>query len=215
MGKDLTELVFILDRSGSMSGLEKDTIGGFNGMIEKQMDIPGDVNVTTVLFDHEIEFLHRRVPIERISPMTRKEYFVRGTTALLDAVGMTISYMVDVQKNAKEENKANKVIFVITTDGYENSSREYTFKKVKSMIEYQKENYGWEFLFLGANIDAITTAARFGIDEDRASNYIADSKGTQVTYYAMNCAISDLRENKNIGRKWKEEVEKDYRKRKK
>lgn len=213
MKKGLTELVFILDRSGSMSGLEGDTIGGYNAILEKQKKEEGDVNVTTVLFDDKLEQLHTRISLQEMKPLTDKEYYVRGCTALLDAIGQTIQYMGNVQKYAKEEDRAAKVLFIITTDGQENSSKEYSHTTVKHMIERQKERYQWEFLFLGANIDAIATAKQFGISEDYATNYVADSVGTSLNYKAMNTAISSCREEGAVKKSWKEEVERDYRKR--
>ena len=211
MKQNVTELVFLLDRSGSMSGLETDTIGGYNAMLEKQKKEEGEANVTTVLFDDQVEILHQRVSILEISKMTEKEYYVRGCTSLLDAIGQTIHYMGNVQKYAKEGDKAEKVLFVITTDGYENSSKEYTYEKIKKMIERQKDRYRWEFIFLGANMDAVETAKQFGIDEDYATNYVADSKGTELNYQAMNEAISSCRLEGKISKRWKEEVERDYK----
>ncbi len=214
MKKNLSELVFILDRSGSMAGLESDTIGGYNAMLEKQKKEEGEANVTTVLFDDKIETLHKRVSLQEISKITEKEYYVRGCTALLDAIGQTIHQMGNVQKYAKEEDRAGKVLFIITTDGYENASKEYTFEKIKKMIEHQKECYKWEFVFLGANIDAIETAKKFGITEDYATNYVADTRGTELNYEAMNIAISCCSSEGMINKRWKEEVDKDFRERK-
>ena len=189
MKKNLTEMVFILDRSGSMQGLEGDTIGGFNAMLEKQKLEEGEAFVSTVLFDDESSVLHDRVDIQKVAPMTRRDYFVGGCTALLDAVGEAIRHIANVHKYAREEDVPEKTVFVITTDGMENASRKYTYEKVKKMISLQQEKYGWEFLFLGANIDAAREAARFGIREDRAANYHADSKGTAVIYEAMSDAV--------------------------
>lgn len=213
MKNDLTEVVFILDRSGSMSGLEDDTIGGFNSMLKKQREEEGKANVTTVLFDDEIEMLHKRVNIKEIKNITSKDYYVRGCTALLDAIGYSINFMINVQKNKKEE-KAKNVLFIITTDGYENASKEYTYEKVKKMITYEKERYNWQFLFLGANIDAISTARNFGISEEFASNYVSDEVGTQITYEVMNSAISTCREKGVVDESWKSRVEEDYEMRK-
>lgn len=213
MKKNLTELVFILDRSGSMSGLESDTIGGYNSMIEKQKSEEGEANVTTVLFDDKAEMLNKRVPIQDIHKMTDKEYYVRGCTALLDAIGQTVHYMGNVQKYAKDEERADKVLFVITTDGYENSSKEYSYDTIKKMIKRQRESYKWEFIFLGANIDAVNTAEQFGIDKDFASNYVADARGTELNYQAMNRAISSCRSEGKIDISWKEDVETDFQKR--
>ena len=213
MKKNLTELVFILDRSGSMAGLEGDTIGGFNAMIEKQKGEPGEALVSTVLFDHESEVIHDRVDIQRIEPMTRQQYYVRGCTALLDAVGGAIHHIGNVHKYAREEDRPEKTLFVITTDGMENASRKYSYDRLKAMIERQKEKFGWEFIFLGANIDAAKEAARFGISEDRAANYHADSKGTAVVYEAVSDAVCSVRASKPMSADWKRKVDADYRKR--
>jgi uncharacterized protein YegL len=215
MKKGLVELVFILDRSGSMSGLETDTIGGFNSMINSQKTIDGECRVTTVLFDDRIELLHDRIDLKGISKLTEKEYYVRGSTALLDAIGATINKIVSVQRNTSDEERAEKVLFVITTDGYENASREYSYGKVKAMIEKERDKYGWEFLFLGANIDALETAAKFGISKDRAADYHADGQGTRVTYQAMDQAVRTIRENKEMSKDWKKMVDEDYKNRKK
>lgn len=213
MKKDLTELVFILDKSGSMSGLEADTIGGYNSMLKKQQKGEGEAIVTTVLFNDEYELLHDRIHINGIAPITEDDYEVGGMTALLDAIGLTIQKIAKVQKNTKEEERAEKILFVITTDGMENSSREYTPEKIKKMIQNQKEAFGWEFIFLGANIDAISTAAQFGIDEDFAVNYHADEKGTQLNYEVLNEAVMSFRKEKKIERRWKEGIEQDYQRR--
>ena len=214
MKKNLTELVFILDRSGSMAGLEEDTIGGFNAMIEKQRQEPGEAVVSTVLFDSESTIIHDRVDIQRVEPMTRKEYYVRGCTALLDAVGGAIHHIGNVHKYAREEDRPEKTLFVITTDGMENASRKFTYDRLKAMIERQKERYGWEFLFLGANIDAAKEAARFGISEDRAANYNADSVGTNVVYETVSEAITQVRCcAAPLSAEWKQRVDEDYRKR--
>ena len=215
MKKNLTELVFILDRSGSMAGLESDTIGGFNAMIEKQKNEPGEALVSTVLFDNETQVIHDRVDIQKISPMTEKEYYVRGCTALLDAVGSAIHHIGNVHKYAREEDRPEKVLFVITTDGMENASRRYTYDRVKEQIQRQKEKYGWEFIFLGANIDATREAARFGIDADRAANYHADHKGTAVIYEAVNEAVCSVRACRPMSVGWKQNVDADYQKRNK
>lgn len=213
MKKSLTELVFILDRSGSMSGLEADTIGGYNSMIDKQKSEEGEANITTVLFDDKVEMIGQRVSIKNAIKMTEKDYYVRGCTALLDAIGQTIHYMGNVQKYAKEEDRAGKVLFIITTDGHENSSREYSYEKIRKMIKHQRDYYNWEFIFLGANIDAVETAKQVGIDEEHATNYVADSYGTELNYKAMNMAISSCRSEGKISRRWKEEVEKDHKER--
>ena len=213
MKKNLTEIVFILDRSGSMAGLEDDTIGGFNAMIQKQKAEDGEAYVSTVLFDNHTQVIHDRVDIRKIRPMTRKDYYVRGCTALLDAVGKSIRHIGNVHKYAREEDRPEKTIFVITTDGMENASREYSYERVRKMIEHQQEKYGWEFLFLGANIDAAKEAARFGITEDRAANYHADSVGTAVIYEAVSEAVCNVRASRPMSREWKRNVDADYQKR--
>ncbi|MGI6451490.1 MAG: vWA domain-containing protein [Desulfitobacteriia bacterium] len=214
MKEGLTELVFILDRSGSMSGLERDTIGGYNSLLEKQKKENGECILTTVLFDDQYELLHDRIDLRGIKPLTEKEYFVRGTTALLDAVGRTIDKIENAQKHTVEEEQAEKVMFVITTDGMENSSREYDYAKVRQMIEKQKEQAGWEFIFLGANIDAVATAARFGIAPDRAANYHADSVGTLLNYKVVSEAISSFRTSAApLSADWKKSIEEDFKKR--
>lgn len=213
MRKNLTELVFILDRSGSMSGLEDDTIGGFNAMIQKQKAEEGEAYVSTILFDNHTEVIHDRVDIQKVAPMTRKEYYVRGCTALLDAVGKSIRHIGNVHKYAREEDRPEQTIFVITTDGMENASREYTYDRVRKMIEHEQEKYGWEFLFLGANIDAAKEAARFGITEDRAANYHADHQGTAVIYEAVCDAVCDVRASRPMSREWKRNIDEDYMKR--
>ena len=193
MKKNLTELVLILDRSGSMSGLESDTIGGFNSMLQKQKQEPGECRITTVLFDHRYELLHDRIDIRGVSPMTEKEYYVAGSTALLDAIGKTIHKIGTAQKNTAPEYRADKVLFVIITDGYENASRSYTADQIRAQIRRQQEQYGWEFLFLGANIDAVETASRFGIRADHAADYVPDGEGTRLNYEVMSSAISSYR----------------------
>ncbi len=215
MKKDLTEIVFILDRSGSMSGLESDTIGGYNAMLEKQKDTVGQAVVSTVLFDDISEVLHDRIEIKKVKPITDKEYFVRGCTALLDAVGGAINHIGNIHKYAREEDRPEKTIFVITTDGMENASRLFNYDHVKLLIERQKEKFGWEFIFLGANIDAIDVANRFGISEDRAVNYHADRIGTQLNYEVVGDAINNLRVNKCMDASWKERIDKDYKARNK
>ena len=210
MRKGLTEVVFILDRSGSMRGLEADTIGGFNSMIEKQKKEEGEAIVSTVLFDNDMEVLHDRVSLEKIAPLTDKEYYARGCTALLDAIGGAIHHIGNVHKYARDEDRPEKTIFVITTDGYENASRKYSSDRVKQMVERQKQKYGWEFIFLGANIDAVETARNFGIDEERAANYVNDSTGVGVMYEAQCCLMSDIRQNRKNGRNWKKNVDDDY-----
>ena len=213
MKKNLTEIVFILDRSGSMSGLEDDTIGGFNAMIRKQQEEAGEAYVSTVLFNNRSQVIHDRVDVRRIAPMTREDYCVMGCTALLDAVGGAIHHIANVHKYAREEDRPEKTIFVITTDGMENASRRYSYKKVKEMITRQKEKYGWEFLFLGANIDAAKEAARFGIDADRAANYHADTIGTEVIYEAVCETVCDFRASRPMAADWKKRIDEDFKKR--
>ena len=206
-----TELVFILDRSGSMSGLEADTIGGFNSMLEKQKKEEGEAFVSTVLFDDSSTVIHDRLPIDKVTAMTDKDYYVRGCTALLDAVGGAIHHIGNIHKYARREDVPDKTLFIITTDGYENSSRHYDYARVRHMIERQKEKYGWEFLFLGANIDAAAEAKRFGIDADRAVNYRADSKGTALNYEVLSQTVSCMRAGNPIKGNWKERIEEDLR----
>ncbi len=214
MKKNLTELVMILDRSGSMGGLESDTIGGYNSMLKKQGETEGEVLVSTVLFDDRSEVLFDRVPLEELPQMTDKEYYVRGCTALLDAVGGAIRHIGNVHKYAREEDRPEKTIFVITTDGLENASREYSYERVKRMVERQKEKYGWEFLFLGANIDAIETAGKFGISADRAANYHSDHIGTALNYEVLADAVCEMRGSaKAIGADWKKRIDEDFRRR--
>ncbi len=214
MKKNLTELVFILDRSGSMAGLEGDTIGGFNAMIEKQRGEPGEAVISTVLFDNETEVIHDRIPLDRVPRLTEKEYYVRGCTALLDAVGGAIHHIGNVHKYAREEDRPEKTLFVITTDGLENASRRYTYDKVKAMIERQRETYGWEFLFLGANIDAAREAARFGIRADCAADYHADSIGTEAVYESVCEAVCQVRRAAPLKASWKQRIDADFKGRK-
>ncbi|MDN5308217.1 MAG: hypothetical protein PWP16_1580 [Eubacteriaceae bacterium] len=213
MNKHLTELVFILDRSGSMSGLESDTIGGYNGLLEKQKKETGEAVITTVLFDDRYELLHDRIPITGVEKISHKEYFVRGTTALLDAIGKTISKIDNVHEHTKKSERAGQVMFVITTDGLENASREYSADQVRKLIE-RKKKAGWEFIFLGANIDAVETARSFGISEDRAVNYHADAEGTLLNYAVVNETVSQLRSGNSIDKDWKSQIEEDFKKRK-
>ena len=211
MKKNLTELVFILDRSGSMAGLEGDTIGGFNAMIEKQRGEPGEAVISTVLFDNETEVIHDRIPLDRVPRLTEKEYYVRGCTALLDAVGGAIHHIGNVHKYAREEDRPEKTLFVITTDGMENASRRYTYDKVKAMIERQREKYSWEFLFLGANIDAAREAARFGIRADCAADYHADSIGTEAVYESVCEAVCQVRRSAPLAAGWKRKIDADFK----
>ena len=218
MKKGLTEIVFILDRSGSMSGLEQDTIGGYNSLIKKQKSEEGEAIISTVLFDDQTEVLHDRVSIDSIQPMTEEQYYVRGCTALLDAVGGAIHHIGNVHKYARKEDVPAKTLFIITTDGMENASRRYSYENVKHMIERQKAKFGWEFLFLGANIDAIEVAGRFGIQPERAVNYNSDSEGTAVNYRVLskvvsrvrNCNLDDM-EDMFDDCTWKEEIEADFK----
>ena len=208
------ELVFILDKSGSMSGLESDTIGGFNSLLEKQKDGKGDVSVTTVLFNDDYQLLHDHVSIHEVSPLTSDNYFVGGTTALLDAIGKTIHDLINLQKRRGRKHAANKVMIVIITDGLENSSREYSYRKIKELISTEQEKYGWEFLFLGANIDAAKVAGDVGIRKERATNYHADSKGTSLNYQVLSDAVKSVRENDTIDDHWNKRIEEDYKNRK-
>ena len=210
---NVTELVFILDKSGSMAGLEKDTIGGFNSMIEKQRKTDGECYVSTVLFNGTSEVIHDRVKLSKIKPMTEKDYFAYGSTALLDAVGGAIRHIGNVHKYARPEDVPAHTLFVITTDGMENASQRYTGERVKYMIERQKIRYGWEFLFIGANIDAVKTAARYGIAEDRAVNYVADEKGTRTVFEGVAEAVRTVRDCGGISPVWNEEIAKDHEKR--
>lgn len=193
MRKGLTEVVFILDRSGSMAGLEADTIGGFNSMIEKQKKEEGEACISTVLFDDHTEVLYDRVDVKKIEPMNDSQYYVRGCTALLDAIGGSIHHIANVHKYAREEDRPEKTLFIITTDGMENSSHIYTYDKVKRMVEHEKEKHGWEFLFLGANIDAIEVAGRFGINSDRAVNFNCDGEGTALNFKVLSETVSAVR----------------------
>ncbi len=215
MKNNLTELVFILDRSGSMAGLESDTIGGFNSMLAKQKKEEGACFVSTVLFDHESEVLHDRLKLEDVRPMEEEDYTVRGTTALLDAVGGAIKHIGNIHKYARPEDVPAHTIFVITTDGMENASHHYTADQVKGMIEEKKTKNGWEFLFLGANIDAIQAAGKIGIAPERAVNFHSDSVGTAVNYEAVSNAIGGVRCGRRMTASWKTSIEEDFRKRKK
>ena len=209
----MTELVFILDRSGSMSGLEKDSIGGFNSMIEKQKKEAGEALVSTVLFDNESVVIHDRLPLDAVPRMTEKEYFTRGCTALLDAVGGAIHHIGNVHKYARRDDVPEKTMFIITTDGYENASRRYDYEKVRKMIGRQKEKYGWEFLFLGANIDAAAEAGRFGISADRAVTYKCDEAGTALNYEVISEAVCAVRASEPLGADWKKRIDEDVQRR--
>ena len=209
----MTELVFILDRSGSMSGLERDTIGGFNSMIEKQKKETSKAVVSTVLFDNESVVIYDRLPLDKVPRMTEREYFTRGCTALLDAVGGAIRHIGNIHRYARKEDVPEKTLFIITTDGYENASRRYDYETVRKMIERQKEKYGWEFLFLGANIDAADEAKRFGISADRAVNYKCDEEGTALNYEVISEAVRSVRANKPLSASWKKRIDEDVQKR--
>lgn len=218
MRKNLTELVFILDRSGSMSGLERDTIGGFNSFIEKQKKEEGECLVSTVLFDDYSDVIYDRVPLNKIEPMNDKQYFVRGCTALLDAVGGAIHHIGNIHKYAREEDRPEKTIFIITTDGMENSSRKYSYQKVKDMVERQREKYDWEFIFLGANIDAVEVAGRFGVREDRAVRYECDGEGTELNFSVLANAVSKIRNTAGfcceaLDESWADDIKADYARR--
>lgn len=220
MRENLTEIVFILDRSGSMSGLESDTIGGFNSMIAKQQKEEGEAIVSTVLFDDETDVIHDRVAIGDVKKLTEEDYYVRGCTALLDAVGGAIHHIGNVHKYAREEDRPAKTLFVITTDGLENASRHYSFKDVKRQIKRQQEKYNWEFIFLGANIDAIEVAGNMGISKDRAANYNCDELGTALNYQVLEAAVTRVRKCKAAdmamtfaGGAWKADIDRDYEKR--
>lgn len=211
---NVTEMVFILDRSGSMAGLESDTIGSFNSLIEKQKKLDGKAYVSTVLFDNLTEVVHDRVEIQNIKPMTEEEYFVRGCTALIDAIGGAIHHIANIHKYARPEDVPSHTVFVIITDGAENASRHYTSDRVKAMIEKEKEQYGWEFMFIGANIDAVETARKYGIDESRAVNYNADTVGTSIVYEAVESAVNSIRFSNELRSDWNAPIIKDYENRK-
>ena len=213
MKKNLTEMVFILDKSGSMSGLEQDTIGGFNAMIEKQKAEEGEAYVSTVLFSNESTVIHDRVDIRKVEKMTEKQYFVGGCTALIDAIGGAIHHIANIHKYAREEDVPERTIFVITTDGMENASHRYTSAEVKAMVKKEKEQYGWEFLFLGANIDAVETAAHFGIARDRAVTFCNDSVGQQLNYETVSDAVRTVRRGEVLSPKWAKSIEEDFERR--
>ena len=215
MKKNLTEIIFILDRSGSMQGLEKDTIGGFNSLIEKQKKIEGDALISTVLFANESKVIHDRVDVKAVKPMTEDNYITGGCTALLDAIGNAIHHISNIHKYSRKEDVPEHTLFVITTDGMENASRTYTYPKVKKLIENQKEKHGWEFMFLGANIDAVNVASCMGIDESRAVKFNCDSEGTELNYEVLNDAIGVLRECSYVSADWKKRIDKDFKKRSK
>ena len=214
MKRKFTEIVFILDRSGSMAGLEADTIGGFNSLIQKQKKEEGKALVSTVLFDDKTEVLHDRKELDKIEPLTDKDYYVRGCTALLDAVGGAIHHIGNVHKYARVEDRPEKTLFIITTDGMENASKRYGYEKVKQMIERQKKRYGWEFLFLGANIDAVSVAGQFGIAPEKAVRFHCDEQGTALNYRVLSETIAKVRCGAPMAANWKAEIEADYQNRK-
>ena len=205
----LTELVFILDKSGSMGGLEDDTIGGYNALLAKQREVEGLCLVTTVLFDHGYEVLHERLELSHVQPLTRREYQVGGSTALLDAMGRTIQKMAAGQG----EDDARKVMCVIITDGQENSSREFSARRVRALVEERRENHGWEFIFLGANMDAIETAARYGIEADRAQSFHADPQGIALNFAVMSETVAAYRRTGKVEDEWKTSIAADYEQR--
>ena len=211
MKKNLTEMVFILDKSGSMAGLEADTIGGFNGMLQRQKQTEGDALVSTVLFSFGSTVIHDRVDIQRVQPLTSREYCVGGGTALIDALGDAIHHIGNVHKYAREEDRPEHTIFIITTDGMENASRRWTSDQVKELVQRQKERYGWEFLFLGANIDAVETAARYGISQDRAATFLNDAQGQALNFASLCSAVSQVRANAPLGGGWKSAIERDFK----
>lgn len=214
MKNNITELVFILDRSGSMAGLESDTIGGFNSLIEKQRGQNGECYVSTVLFDNVSEVLHDRIGLSEVPKMTGSDYTVRGCTALIDAIGGAIHHIGNIHKYARPEDVPEHTMFVITTDGMENASRRYSSDEVKKMVERQKEKYGWEFLFIGANIDAVETAKHFGIGADRAVNYNADSRGTEILFDTVSETVCCMRANQPLAADWSRKIDEDHKKRK-
>ena len=213
MNKNLTEIVFLLDRSGSMAGLEADTIGGFNAMVEKQRKEPGEALLSAVLFHHESAVIYDRVDIRRVEPMTDRQYSVGGSTALLDAIGGAVHHIANVHKYAREEDRPGKTVFVITTDGMENASRLYSYPEVQRMVAHEQEKHGWEFLFLGANMDAISAARSFGIRRDRAVRYTPDAAGTSLNFEVASEAISTLRKNRALEEDWCAPIAEDYKKR--
>ena len=214
MKQNLTELVFILDRSGSMEGMEDDTIGGFRSMLEKQKEEAGEALVSTLLFDDQCEVLHDRVNLREVKPITREDYVVCGCTALLDAIGGAIRHIGNVHRYARPEDVPEHTLFVIITDGMENASRRYTARQVRGMIRLRTEKYGWEFLFIGANIDSVETAKHFGINSDRSVNYHADGQGTAVVFDAVSKTVCNFRQSRPLSSSWSDEIDKDYESRK-
>ena len=213
MNNNLTEIVFILDRSGSMAGLEGDTIGGFNAMVERQKKEPGDALLSAVLFSDDCQVLYDRADIRKVEPMTEQQYRVGGCTALLDAIGGAVHHIGNVHKYAREEDRPGKTIFVITTDGLENASHAYTYEEVQRMVKHEQEKYGWEFLFLGANMDAISAARSFGIRADRAVRYRRDRAGTELNYRVVSETVAKVRRRETIDADWSAPIEADVKKR--
>lgn len=213
MNNNLTEIVFILDRSGSMAGLESDTIGGFNAMLDRQKKEPGEALLSAVLFSNDSQVLYDRVDIRKIEPMTEQQYRVGGCTALLDAIGGAVRHIANVHKYAREEDRPGKTVFVITTDGLENASRRYDYAEVQRMVRHEQEKYGWEFLFLGANMDAISAAGRFGIRAERAVRYAPDSAGTALNFSVVSDTVAHFRASRQIDENWAAPITADYRKR--
>lgn len=209
----MTEIIFILDRSGSMAGLEADTIGGFNSMMRKQASEPGDALVSTLLFDNDVEVIHDRLNIKDVPEITSKEYYVRGCTALLDAVGSAIKHIAKIHKYARKEDVPEKTLFIITTDGMENASRIFSYEDVKKMVEHEKSKYGWEFIFLGANIDAAAEASRYGIDSSMAVNYNCDSKGMKISFKVMEDVVRSYRSTCEAPKNWRKRIDDDFKSR--
>ena len=213
MNSNLTEIVFLLDRSGSMAGLEEDTLGGFNAMVGKQRKEPGEALLSAVLFNHESTVLYDRVDLKKIEPMTERQYCVGGCTALLDAIGGAVRHIANVHKYAREEDRPARTVFVITTDGLENASRSYSYDEVQRMVKHEREKYGWEFLFLGANMDAIAAARSFGIRPDRAVRFANDGAGTQLNYCVVSDTLARIRRREEVDASWSAPIEADYSKR--
>ena len=217
MKKDLTELVFILDMSGSMDHLTDDTVGGFNSVLKEHNDGNGEVLVTTYLFNSESRMIHDRLPMAEVPPMTGKDYSARGCTALLDAIGGAIRHIVGIHRYAREEDIPEHTVFVITTDGMENASHKFFADQIRDMIRHEQEKYGWEFIFLAANMDAVETAESYGIDRSRAVNYCPDEKGSAMMYESVSMAMHHVRKKRSLADdpSWRKNVDEDYRRRNK